>query len=124
MIGRGEKSGVEIEGEGSREPEVVELCVVNRSMFTKSDRSVGLGGTDDWCIRLPTNMIIGQKEVDFWVRCCCGMKRGKTGEKDEQGRQLKCPITDTHDISNHGGPRLSRLNVTNTDSAFSALFSP
>jgi hypothetical protein len=57
IIGRGEKSGVEIEGEGSRELEVVELCVVNRSMLTKSDRSVGLGGTDDCCIRLPTNMM-------------------------------------------------------------------
>lgn len=83
IIGRGEKSGVEIEGDGSREPEVVELCVVNRSMFTKSDRSVGLGGTDDGCIRLPTNMIIGQKEVKFWVHSCCGMRRRKAGEKDE-----------------------------------------
>ena len=125
MMGRGEKSGVEIEGEGSREPEVVELWVVNRSMFTKSDRSVGLGGTDDWCVRLPTDMMIGQKEVNFWVRSCCGMERGKAGERDEQGRQLKCPISETHDISNHGGPRHTRL--TDTDSALlspSALFSP
>jgi hypothetical protein len=75
-------------------------------MFTKSDRSVGLGGTDDWLITLPTDMIVGQKEVNFWVRSCRGMKRGKIGEKDEWGRQLKGPITDTHDISNHGGPRL------------------
>lgn len=36
---------------------------MNRSMFTKSDRSVGLGGTDDWWITLPTDMIVGQKEV-------------------------------------------------------------
>jgi hypothetical protein len=41
MMGRGEKSGVETEGEGSRELEVGELWVVNRSMFTKSDMSVG-----------------------------------------------------------------------------------
>ena len=42
MIGIGEKRGVETEGEGSREAEVVELWVVNRSMFTKSEMSVGL----------------------------------------------------------------------------------
>jgi len=41
MIGRGENRGVETEGEGSRESEVVELWVVKRSMFTKSDMSVG-----------------------------------------------------------------------------------
>ena len=56
---------------------------MNRSMFTKSDRSVGLGGTDDWCKRLPTDMIIGEKEVNFWVHSYRGMKRGKTGEEDE-----------------------------------------
>ena len=88
---------------------------MNRSMFTKSDRSVGLGGTDDCCIRLPTDMIVGQKEVNFWVCSSRGMKRGKAGEKDERGRQLKGPISDTNDISNHGGPR---LGSTDTDSAF------
>lgn len=36
-------------------------------------------------------------------------------------RQLKDPITDTHDISNYGGPRLA--GSTDTDSAFLLLHS-
>jgi hypothetical protein len=91
---------------------------VNRSMFTKSDRSVGLGGMDDWCIRLPTDMILGQKEVNFWVRSRCEIERDKTGEKDEKRKTTEGPrCTDTHDISNHGGPRLMTRRSTDTSTS-------
>lgn len=97
---------------------------MNRSMFTKSDRSVGPRGTDDWCRGLSTNMMLCRKGNDFLNALSFGIEEMEDKVRKMSNRKDPSTGTPQPDISTTAVPDFPASTLTRCSFSFSALLSP